>query len=213
MFRLVNNWVNNYVHLMSRKRPYRMTERARQQEETRQKIVEATMHLHEELGPRATTISAIADRAGVQRLTVYRHFEDETALFAACTAHWLGLNPPPDPATWSSVADAGDRARAAIGAFYRYYAATWRMWTVSYRDLGEVPALRGPMAQFQAHIAVVADDLTGRFAVTGDRQRFVAATTRHILAFPTWASLNDLGLSEEDKVGLALNWIAGTGSS
>ena len=70
---------------MNEKRNYRMRRRAESQEETRQRIVEATMQLHEELGPRATSISAIADRAGVQRLTVYRHFQDEAAVFAACT--------------------------------------------------------------------------------------------------------------------------------
>ena len=71
------------------------------QEETRRRIVEAAAGLHENVGPRDTTISAIAEKAGVQRLTVYRHFPDETELFKACTAHWLALNPPPDPASWA----------------------------------------------------------------------------------------------------------------
>jgi len=84
---------------MSGKRPYQLKKRAMSREETRRKIVEATMHLHEEIGPRATTISAIAERAGVQRLTVYNHFPDETAVFQACTSHWLSLNPPPDTST------------------------------------------------------------------------------------------------------------------
>ena len=71
------------------KRPYRLGERAKSQEQTRLRIVEATVALHEELGPRNTTITDIAKRAGVQRLTVYSHFADETAVFQACTAHWL----------------------------------------------------------------------------------------------------------------------------
>ncbi len=96
-----------------RKRPYRMRERAKSQEQTRLTIVEATMQLHEELGPRNTTITEIAKRAGVQRLTVYSHFPDETAVFQACTSHWLSLNPPPDPASWSSIEDPGLRFRAA----------------------------------------------------------------------------------------------------
>lgn len=197
---------------MSKKRPYRMTERARQQEETRQKIVEAAMHLHEKLGPRATTISAIADRAGVQRLTVYRHFEDETALFAACTSQWLDLNAPPDPTDWASISDARDRARAAIDAFYHYYAATRRMWAVSYRDVEEVPALKGPMSSFHAQLATVAADLADHFKKSGEAARDVTATVRHVLAFQTWMSLNDLGLSETEKVTLAMRWIAGAGS-
>ena len=51
------------------------------------------MQLHETLGPRATTVSAIAERSGVQRLTVYRHFPDEAAIFQACSAHWSALTP------------------------------------------------------------------------------------------------------------------------
>ena len=55
------------------------------------------MELHQALGPAKTTISAIAERAGVQRLTVYRHFPDERALLSACSSHYVVANPPPDP--------------------------------------------------------------------------------------------------------------------
>ncbi len=71
------------------KRSYNLGQRASSQEETPRRIVDATVALHEEIGPRATTISAIAEKASVQRLTVYRHFPDETELFKACTSHWF----------------------------------------------------------------------------------------------------------------------------
>jgi AcrR family transcriptional regulator len=77
-------------------RKYEMKRRAERQEETRQRITEATVELHQALGPAKTTISAIAEKAGVQRLTVYRHFPDEHALFVACTSHYMGQNPPPE---------------------------------------------------------------------------------------------------------------------
>ncbi len=69
-------------------RKYELKQRAEKMSETRMRIVEATVELHEKLGPARTTISAIADRAGVQRLTVYRHFPDERSLFRACSGHW-----------------------------------------------------------------------------------------------------------------------------
>ena len=53
--------------------------------------------MHQSLGPANTTISAIAERAGVQRLTVYRHFPDERALLAACSAHYAAGHPGPIP--------------------------------------------------------------------------------------------------------------------
>lgn len=83
------------------KRRYTLGQRAATQEETRRRIVEATVHLHETLGPRATTISAVAERAKVQRLTVYRHFADENELFKACTSHWFASHPIPEPSAWA----------------------------------------------------------------------------------------------------------------
>ncbi|GIL03438.1 MAG: hypothetical protein BroJett030_33370 [Alphaproteobacteria bacterium] len=191
-----------------KKRTYRLRQRARTQEETRRRIIEATMHLHEEIGPRATTISAIAERAGVQRLTVYRHFPDETAVFAACTAHWLSLNPPPDPALWAGLADPHRRLGAALQAFYRYYASTRRMWAAAHRDVAEVPALQRPMADFAAHVAAIADDLAGGIGAEAAAAR-VRATIGHVLAFPTWADLEARGLDHPRKVELALAWVAG----
>ena len=77
-----------------------MRRRAEQVDRTRQRIVEATVELHGSVGPAATTIAAIAEAAGVTRLTVYRHFPDEDALFAARSAHWLARQQLPDPAAW-----------------------------------------------------------------------------------------------------------------
>ena len=91
--------------MSNQKRPYRMTRRAELEEETRRRITESTVELHEELGPARTSISAVAERAGVRRSTVYRHFPDEAALFAACSSHWRAANPPPDPRAWAAIAD------------------------------------------------------------------------------------------------------------
>ena len=65
-----------------------MKRRAEQLEETRQRIVDATVALHEEVGPARTTVTAIAQRAGVSRPTVYNQFPDDRSLFAACSGHW-----------------------------------------------------------------------------------------------------------------------------
>lgn len=165
------------------------------------------MHLHEEIGPRATTISAIAERAGVQRLTVYRHFADETAVFQACTSHWLSLNPLPDPAGWAHVADGRKRARAALSALYRYYRGTERMWLVSFRDMDDVPALQGPMREVGQFLLSVGEDLLDRLAAPPDNRAAVAATVHHALTFQTWASLKELGLDDAAMVDLVCLWI------
>jgi len=192
---------------MNQKRSYKMRERAKSQEETRQRIVEATMKLHEEVGPRATTISAIAEKAGVQRLTVYRHFPDEAAVFQACTSHWLSLNPPPNPAEWADETDPREKLSKALSAFYRYYKATRRMWTVSFRDVADVPALQGPMEEFEGFVASVAKDIAASFG--SDENGQIAVTIKHAIVFPTWSDLDAQRLTNDAKIDLVSKWLEG----
>lgn len=163
------------------------------------------MHLHEEVGPRATTISAIADRAGVQRLTVYRHFPDEDAIFAACTAHWGSLNPLPDAAGWTDLVDPAERARTALTAYFRFYRGVERMLSASHLDAPFVPALHKPMQKMQQAINDVADDIAAAFPGTANRG--LKATAHHAFAFTTWVSLKAQGLGDAEMASLATAWI------
>jgi len=189
------------------KRKYTLRKRTAQQDETRQRIVEATMALHEELGPRLTTISAIAERAGVQRLTVYRHFGDETALFQACTSCWLERHPPPAPP--DAIAKDADSAEAmtreALHALYRYYAGTRRMWEVSYRDVDLVPALQGPMQGVHAYVAAYRDALVAAWPAP-PAPAALRATLALAVQFSTWQSLADQGLDDIAMATLATHW-------
>lgn len=186
--------------------------RAKSQDDTRRKIVEATMKLHEELGPRATTISAIAEKAGVQRLTVYRHFPDDKALLHACTSHWLTLNPPPSAASWDAIEDPIERLTVALRAFYRYYSATRRMWLASFRDEADVPGLRTPMRNFSRYVDTIAGDLATALSRMSRFARPIEATIKHALTFPTWADLDAQGLETEEMVALVVRWMAGVRS-
>src|SRR6188508_3394975 len=122
-------------------RKYQKKLRAEQQEETRRRIVEAMVALHREVGPARTTISAIAERAGVERLTVYRHFPDERSMFQACTAHYATEVPGPDPAKWAGIEEPGERLRVALLAFYDYYRRAEEMLVHAVRDVPRLPAL------------------------------------------------------------------------
>lgn len=102
-------------------RKYTLKRRAEQQAETRQRIVDATVELHRSVGPAWTTVSMVAERAGVQRHTVYAHFPDEKSLLLACSGHHLETDPPPDAAPWRGIADRGARLRAALGEIYAWY--------------------------------------------------------------------------------------------
>jgi len=194
-------------------RKYRQKERARQVEETRRKIVQATMELHEALGPAQTSIKAVADRAGVQRLTVYRHFPDETSLFQACTSHWLELNPPPDPADWAEIENAAERNRTALLAFCRYYRATAGMWRVTYRDVEQVEALQKPLAEFETYLDQVRDDLVNAWNPPRAARKGLSAILRHALRFSTWQSLQLEKLSEAKKAMLLTEWMQTIGDA
>src|SRR6478735_1547868 len=93
------------------KRPYRLGRRAAKQDETRQRIVEATVELHSTIGPARTTVSQIAERAGVQRHTFYAHFPDERGLLEACSGHALERDPLPDAAAWRELPAGRERVR------------------------------------------------------------------------------------------------------
>jgi len=187
-----------------------MRKRAIGQERTRQRIVEATVALHSSVGPKKTSISAVAKRAGVQRLTVYRHFADEAALFSACSSHWLTQNPPPDPGAWSSLAEPAHRTEAALAALYGYYRRNAAMFTLVYRDLDDVEALRAPVQAFQAYLEGIRDDLQRAWHPARRKRQVLAPTIAHALAFSTWSSLSGLGLSDSQVSRLVLSWIAAT---
>jgi len=170
-------------------RKYEKKRRAEQESETRRRIVEAVYALHGEIGPARTTIKAIAERAGVERLTVYRHFADEGAIFAACDAHFRSETPPPDPAAWADIVDPAERLRAALAAFYGFYRRGENMIANAERDAVGLPALAVLMAPRDAMLAALREDLLAAWAV-GDRARTrLAAAIAHALRFDTWRSL------------------------
>src|SRR5215207_2720166 len=107
--------------MSTERRPYQLKERAKRQEETRRRIVDATVELHEEVGPARTTVSEIARRAGVQRLTVYKHFPDDAELFAACSGQYLEAHPWPDMGPALALEDPVERVRAVLNRLYPRY--------------------------------------------------------------------------------------------
>lgn len=185
------------------KRPYRKRRRAQLEEETRLRITEAAVDLHGSVGPARTTISAIADRAGVQRATVYRHFADEEALFDACSAHWLAGHPLPDIAGWEGIADPDERLRAALGELYGWFEGSAYMLEKTTRDAPLVPAMQPAMDLFAGWLAAAADTLLRGRRVRGARRRRVRAAIGHAVSFHSWRSLaREQGLSNDEAVDL-----------
>lgn len=102
-------------------RIYTLKRRAEKQAETRQRIVEAAVDLHSSLGPARTSLSLVAERAGVQRHTLYAHFPDERSLFMACSGLAMERDPLPEAAAWRGIEDWRKRLRQGLEAVYGWY--------------------------------------------------------------------------------------------
>jgi AcrR family transcriptional regulator len=193
--------------------PYRKRRRAQLEAETRLRITEAAVELHGSVGPARTTISAVAERAGVQRATVYRHFPDEEALYDACSSHWMAQHPLPDPARWAKIEDPAERLRVALGELYEWYEQGEYMLERTTRDVALVAALRPSMEVFRGWLDAAADAIIRGRPERGARRRRVRAVVRHALAFETWRSLAiHQGLPRPEIIGL-MAALAGAGGA
>jgi AcrR family transcriptional regulator len=150
----------------------------------------------------------------VRRSTVYRHFSDEDALFAACSSHWRAANPPPNPGTWSSIEDPAERTRTALREVYAFYGRTQAMYASLLRDEPLVPAVQRRLRDFYGYLGAVRDDLAAGSGLRGRRAELVRAAIGHALAFPTWRSLTtEQGLGNEDAVELMCRLVEDAASS
>ncbi len=168
-----------------RRRRYRKTKRAEEEQHTRARIVNAAEALHGTVGPARTSVSAIAERAGVTRATVYRHFPDDEALLLACSAQWMSRQRLPDPDQWTAHPDPLQRFQAGLTDIYRYYRAGEQMITLIHRDAEAVPPRVAQMriTAEQQWIKTLLEPFPTR------HPRRLRAAVAHAAAFSTWRSL------------------------
>jgi len=191
-------------------RKYELNKRAKKQEQTRQRIIDATVALHEEVGPARTSISAIAERAGVERLTVYRHFPDEREIFHACSARYDELHPMPNVSAWLDVADPRERLNTALRDVYRYYASTEKMLSNVFRDAPLMPTMKDAVEHFRQRLEFVVEVLLAGWEVESDIARQALTAAIHLaLNFNTWQVLaSSQGFSPDEAAELLARMIA-----
>jgi AcrR family transcriptional regulator len=165
------------------------TAKSEQKSATRRRIVEATVELHSTIGPARTTISAVADRAGVPRLTVYRHFPDQRELELACSALIMAREPLPDPGAWTADTP-GERLRNGLEELYRYYSRNEGLLANVLRD-AEVLATTREMVELRLTpgLARIRDALVAELPVAKDRRRELVAAAELAIDFATWRTL------------------------
>ena len=192
-------------------RTYRLKQRAERQNETRQRIVEAAVELHTTLGPAHTTILAIAEKAGVERPTVYRHFPKLDDLLTACSTHYREQNPQPNPEPWLQIRDPEPRLRRALGEIYAYYAAREsELWKI-FRDAEDMPAVRRVGEKDMRHHGRMLDVLAD--AWPDPKNKKLRAALGHATDFFAWRSLRRQGLSNEQAVEMMAALVNNVSSS
>ncbi len=185
------------------KRKYEKKARAEAEGQTRLRITESAVELHGSLGPARTSMSAVAEHAGVRRSTLYRHFPDERALFGACSAHWTEENPPPDVGAWATIADPGERLAAALSDLYAYYRQTEGMMDKLLRDEATVEVVEELMGGYRAMLDQAAEILMKGRGLRGNAAKRTRAAIGHALAFRTWQDLTGAqGLDDDQATAL-----------
>jgi len=192
-------------------RPYRMGRRREQLDATRRRIAEAAFELHATVGPAQTSVSAVAERAGVQRHTVYHHFPDLGSLFRACTEHGMQVTRTPEAAPWRAIENPSVRLREALGELYAYYRANARLLGNIVRDaqlMADVGGSEAFVDRMTELFFALADGWTGDAAT----QRLQMAAIGHAMAYETWRSLTEKGLSDAEAGELMVRLVTTAGS-
>ncbi|NWG26854.1 MAG: TetR/AcrR family transcriptional regulator [Pseudorhodoplanes sp.] len=186
-------------------RTYTLKKRAESQAQTRQRIVEAAVDLHSSVGPAATTFSMVADRAGVQRHTLYAHFPDERSLLLACSGYTAEHHPPPNAELWRGIADNRERLRTGLMAIYGWFERNAPRLGCVLRDAESHPLVREISAmRIGPHMAAYREVLGARLNA---RQR---AMLQLALSFYTWRTLvREGGLTQADAVEAMVQAIDG----
>lgn len=199
---------------IKKNRKYELKARAEGQERTRQRIAKVAAGLHEEVGPAETTVAEIARRAGVSRLTVYKHFPDNAALYPACSAHYASEHPLPDFAAALAPEDPVDRVRSLLGTVYGdLYRERQGMMRNLYRDRHLDPALDEFMGDnLDVAIAGFADALVAAFEIEADRTARLRSLIAVALEFWTWDRLTGEGMGDDAAAELMTDAIAAVAS-
>jgi AcrR family transcriptional regulator len=188
-------------------RAYTMRRRRQQLDATRQRITEAAFDLHSTVGPAQTSISAVAERAGVQRHTVYHHFPDLTSLFRACTEHGMRTTGIPDAAAWAAIEDPTARLRSALGDLYLYYRTNARLLGNIIRDMPQMTDVGGSEAYVE-RMTKLFSVLASGWTDGARAQRLRMAVIGHAMSYETWRSLTDRGLADAEATELMLRLVA-----
>lgn len=169
-------------------RRYSMDKRKEAIEQTRRRILDATMSYHFENGIYPTSFEELAGRAEVSVATIYRHFPDLDTLVGACGADFFALVdwPAPGSIDYGRATDPQARLRILVERLCRSY----KKGEPGFRNMhGEAHLVR-TLAEVKVQSNAAIKDLVREAIGDGPRVAAVAA----VVDFPVWASLKNHGM-------------------
>ena len=185
-----------------------MKRRAERMQETRRRITEAAVELHQTVGPARTTVSAIAEKAGVQRHTYYAHFPEIKDLYRACMGHNLERNPVPDPSRWAEISGPEERLRVALSEVYAYYSRQEAMISNVLRDVALDPVLQETMVPIFQYWETVRDIIADAYEASGERRAALLGAIALAQDFQTWHTLvRQQELSQDRAIELMVGMV------
>ncbi|WP_162181384.1 TetR/AcrR family transcriptional regulator [Thalassospira australica] len=188
-------------------RAYNKTRRARKEQETHQRILDAAISLSCSVGPAATTISAVATKASVQRLTVYRHFPGETDIPVQAVTHWFDHNPLPHRNDWRKDVAAENWPIAILSMLYSYYGDTRMFWPAVLADRDKLPELNATLEVYDRQLRDMQEDILRHLPHDRRTSSLCQSVTHHAVQFSTWRTLSDKGLDTVEIAALMEEWI------
>jgi AcrR family transcriptional regulator len=196
---------------------YELKKRAERQEQTRLRIARAALELHETVGPALTTRSAIAQRAGVTRPTVYSHFPDDLSLGKACSSLDLSENPLPDPVRWEEISDPEERLRSALSDLYSYFHRREQLWANVLRDQELLYSNDDPealeadaeiMGPIHLHWEQMKETIAAGWGPSEGIPQLLLGAIGFALDFQAWrAMVRTQGLSDEQAIELMVGMV------
>ena len=177
-------------------RKYTMDKRKAAMEETRQRILEATLALHSEKGIFGTSWQDIAHRADVSVGTVYKHFPSLDELVPACGELMYAITRPPSledaPEIFAGAHSLEERLERLISELFDFYerGAPYIETDFQERQL--------PMVQeWEAHMrATIAGLVREALHSVGPDERTVQGVSA-LLNFSTFKSFMDRDIQKE----------------
>ena len=137
-------------------RKYSSRRRTESAEHTRQSIVEAAVKMHEK---GITTLSAVAEEAGVSLPTVNKYFPTREDLFTACTGHVADTLDYPSPEALAAIEDRGERIQQLVEAVYTLHEETFGTAWTGYKLEDESPVMAQAMIDYENFIGVLVESL------------------------------------------------------